>query len=152
MTYPLPFLEFCPKTTPMDLTVEVCYSLQTQRTKIIFLIFRLMMFLRVLSYRKVIECFTLSKDLIPTNDSTHQMGLNLIYHYQMHSIIGNFVFLFFQKDQLFSSHNRDGCFECGEVSHIKVLVQILLYSSPPIDINRTGKIKSDCFLLRISTS
>ncbi|CAF3490546.1 unnamed protein product [Rotaria socialis] len=32
---------------------------------------------------------------------------------------------------------RDNCFECGEVAHIKILVQILLHSSPPIDLNRT---------------
>ncbi|UJR36630.1 hypothetical protein I4U23_029350 [Adineta vaga] len=31
---------------------------------------------------------------------------------------------------------RDGCFECGEVNHIKVLVQILLHSSPPVDMNQ----------------
>ncbi|CAF0932679.1 unnamed protein product [Adineta steineri] len=32
---------------------------------------------------------------------------------------------------------RDGCFDCGEVSNIKILVEILLHSSPPIDINRS---------------
>ncbi|CAF4236818.1 unnamed protein product, partial [Adineta steineri] len=36
---------------------------------------------------------------------------------------------------------RDGCFDCGEVSNIKILVEILLHSSPPIDINRSGKLK-----------
>ncbi|CAF4065238.1 unnamed protein product, partial [Rotaria sp. Silwood2] len=32
---------------------------------------------------------------------------------------------------------RDDCFECGEASHLKILIQILLHSSPPIDTNRT---------------
>ena len=40
---------------------------------------------------------------------------------------------------IFSIFSRDGCFECGQVNHLKILVQILLHSSPPIDTNRTGK-------------
>ncbi len=42
-------------------------------------------------------------------------------------------------------NSRDGCFECAEVGHLKILVQILLYSSPPYDINRTGKTEMKTF-------
>ena len=52
-----------------------------------------------------------------------------------------FLHYFLQNNR--SCFSRDGSFECGEVSHLKVFVQILLHSSPPIDINRTGKISHD---------
>ena len=51
---------------------------------------------------------------------------------------GNFI-----SFDLFS----DGGFDCGEVSHIKILVQILLHTSPPIDSNRSGR-KKNCFSSR----
>ena len=34
----------------------------------------------------------------------------------------------------------DGAFDCGEVSHIKILIEILLHTSPPIDSNRSGTV------------
>jgi hypothetical protein len=90
---------------------------------------------------------------MPINDSTHRMGLNLIYHYSTHLINGNFLPPpQKKKSTFFLRHKRDGCFECGEVSHITILIQILLHSSPPIDINRTGKIIPELFLLRISSN
>ncbi|CAF3740732.1 unnamed protein product [Rotaria sordida] len=101
LTYPLPFFEFCPKVTAMDLTVE------TEDV--------------------------LVRLVIPRSNQMYYIIEGLDMHKRFYTPDGI-------KSQLSLSdafNKRDDCFECGETSHLKVLVQILLHSSPPIDTNRT---------------
>ena len=99
-----------------------------------------MMCLHDLLYLKVIDCIISLKDLIHINDFMHPMVFERNCRCRRHLIKGKF----FEEMELFKAtreffNYRDGCFECGEVDHIKILVQILLHSSPPLNMDRTGK-------------
>lgn len=91
---------------------------------------------------KVTECFISSKDSMQTNDSTRLLELNLIYPCQRPSINGICLLFFFFSERSSFVSSRDGCFECAQVGHLKIAVQILLHSSPPVDMNRTGNIQT----------
>ncbi|CAF4971055.1 unnamed protein product, partial [Rotaria sp. Silwood1] len=101
LTYPLPFIEFCPKVTPMDITIDIQN--------------------------------VLARLVIPENSRMYYILEGIDSHKQIYTPNG-------VKSQLALSdefEKHDGCFDCGEVPNIKILIQILLHPSPPIDINRS---------------
>ncbi|CAF1031213.1 unnamed protein product [Adineta ricciae] len=101
LTYPLPFLEFCPVSTPMDLNIEVND--------------------------------VLARLVIPESNRMFYIVEGLDAHKQFYAPDG--IKSHLPLSDIFEK--RNGCFECGEVNQIKILVQILLHSSPPVDMNRT---------------
>ncbi|CAF1000290.1 unnamed protein product, partial [Adineta steineri] len=101
LTYPIPFLDFCPKATPMDITIEV---------------------------KDV-----LARLVIPESNRLYYILEGIDAHNRFYSQNGIKSHLALSDE----FEKRDGCFDCGEVSNIKILVEILLHSSPPIDINRS---------------
>ena len=53
------------------------------------------------------------------------------------------------RSRMFVLCSRKGCFDCAEIGRINLLVQILLHSSPPVDIRRTGKTNLVVFALTL---
>ena len=92
LTFPLAFIEFSPKNSSMDLTVDVSVpSEEKERTEHCWFPFRLRIFLLALCYRRVIECSIWSKDWTLTNTSTLAKALHRSCHCPMCSKKGTVI-------------------------------------------------------------
>jgi len=120
----------------MNLIIDVSKAKLNAFITFSLLNFRSTMFSFDLSFLKRIECIIFSKVSMHTRNSTHQMEFNLNWVLVLNSKNGRSI-LFYIEFEYCALIGRDGCFDCGEVSNVKILIEILLHSSPPYDANRT---------------